>query len=539
MHCSHTLTADLPAGSAAERAAFGSTDGMWEWRKGGAEAWFSASCASLLGVSERDHLGCFADWTALIHPADVDAVVTAVEACAETGVPVDHAYRIRCRTGDYRWYRMRGARHHVKCEGAGENAEEVVVSGGMHDIHAHRVAAQAAREREQRMMQRQRMQAVDCLASGIAHEFNNVLQAMGGYVSFARDELSPDSQPYADLTAALSAADRAATLTRSLLDFARAEEGAQTACDINRVVNGLYELMGPILGEDMQFCLQTSAKPLVTKANVTELRQSLLNLCVNARDAMPSGGSLNISVEPFRISELHVDTIGGLKPGLYCRISVVDTGCGLMPELSEQIFDPFFTTKDSGVGAGLGLATVHGFVQRSNGFVSVFSEGPDTGAALSMYLPVEETIVTNELEPSAETEQHRQTILLAEDDASVREIARRMLENAGYRVLCEADGEAALETYIENAEDISLVLLDAVLPRLTGRMVFEQIRRFHADVPIVFYTGYGADSVQGEMLGQSVNAVLSKPFDEEQLLRTIGGLLAKENTSECCESTIG
>ncbi|MEM9186171.1 MAG: response regulator [Planctomycetota bacterium] len=511
---------DHPPLDPAIRAASGATDGLWEWDARTSSAWYSPAFAALLGLGEPGSAwqGRLEDWQSLVHPSDRDHLVAALEACAKSGEAIDVSYRLRSPSEGHRWYRTRAAR----CRDA--SGEPHLVSGGVQDIHCYRVAADAAREREQQIMQRQRMQAVDCLAGGIAHEFNNVLQAIGGYVNFARDALAPGSEPHDDLTQALTAADRAAKLTRDLLVFARAEDNDQTLTDIRSVVSGLVELLGPVIGADIDLSIGLPDAPLVVEANAVELKQSLLNLCINARDAMPGGGQLRLAASRFVVGESPGGRFHDLRPGAYCRVVICDTGRGVQPELLGQLFDPFYTTKDAGTGAGLGLAAVYGFCQRSGGLATAFSDGPGDGAAFSLYLPLKEQAMPEEAE--ALNQQAEQTVLLAEDDPLVQDVARRMLESVGFRVLVAGDGESALETYIENAAQVSVVLLDGVMPRRNGRDVFEAIRRLQSGVPIAFLTGYDPGALQAQSLGYAADAVIAKPFDRPTLLSTVRSLLA-------------
>ena len=216
-----------------------------------------------------------------------------------------------------------------------------------------------------------------------------------------------------------------------------------------------------------------------------------------------------------------------LQPGAYCRLFVTDTGCGMSAEISRRVFDPFFTTKEAGAGTGLGLAAVYGFAQRSGGHVAVHSDGPDTGAAFTMYLPLVggADVPSDEYESLVFDGDLAPTVLFAEDDTQAQDVGRRMLEESGCYVLCASDGESALEMYIEHANEVSLVLLDAVMPRLSGRRVFEEIRRLQADVPIVFCTGYDPGAVQGDSLRQAGDGLIAKPFDKRQLLEVVHRLL--------------
>ena len=393
------------------------------------------------------------------------------------------------------------------------------------DLIEVRYSGQPCQVNKQQLLQQERMNALDCLAGGIAHEFNNVLQTVRGYVAFAMDELPRESQAWSDLDQALQATDRAAGLTRSLLDFARAEEQDCERYDVRDVLQGLNDLLRPVIGEDIALQAIAEPTPMVGVADLQGLRQTLLNLCINARDAMPDGGELVVTAETFHATQVAAATVAGLAAGEYCRIRVTDSGTGIPEHVQEKIFEPFFSTKEVGRGTGLGLATVYGFVQRSGGRVVVYSE-PGVGTTFSIYLPLEEAgnMSQSILLPECPADEPP-LVLLVEDDPQVCEVGCRSLEAAGYEVLVANDGEAGLEAYIDNVDRIDLVILDVVLPRLGGRRVFEEIRRLQSDVPVIFTTGFDPQSVIGAAGGQLADRTIAKPYDAPHLLAEVASLL--------------
>jgi len=340
-----------------------------------------------------------------LHASDAPVLMADIERCAAEGEPLDRQFRMRLGSDEYRWYRIRGVRS------KSADGHMLFVSGGLQDIHEYRMAADSLREKEQQLVQRKRMDAIDCLAGGIAHEFNNVLQAVRGYISFARKALPCDSQPSQDLGQAMLASDRAVKLTRELLGFARAESGdgvdEEEAVDVSGAISGLLNLVRPVIGEDIELRVDSFEAPLVTTADSVELRQALLNLCLNARDAMPQGGVLSITAAPFHVGPALADTYIELTEGAYCRILVTDSGCGIESADCGQVFDPFYTTKEVGKGTGLGLAAVHSFAQRSGGYATVYSEGKDRGATFALYLPMSPSSLENPSTATPETRNHR------------------------------------------------------------------------------------------------------------------------------------
>ena len=381
----------------AMRAACGSTDGLWDWCVTTRQFWCSPQLERMLeGLASPAPIGgsptggCEIDWQAVqstIHPADAPDLLADIRRCGEQGATLDHQFRMRAIGSEHRWYRIHGVQTRL-------SDGRVFVSGGLRDIHDYRLAADSLRDKEQQLVQRKRMDAIDCLAGGIAHEFNNVLQAVRGYISFATKELPADSQPSQDLAQAMLASDRAVKLTRELLGFARAEADPEqeesAAVDVDEAIDGLLNLVRPVIGADIELRVARCARPLVTIADSVELRQALLNLCLNARDAMQQGGTLSISTSSFEVDDAMAEAFIALAPGSYCRILVTDSGCGIEGANCARVFDPFYTTKEVGRGTGLGLAAVHGFAQRSGGHATVYSEGKDRGSTFALYLPLRE-----------------------------------------------------------------------------------------------------------------------------------------------------
>lgn len=525
----HDLAVGVPA-SPAERAAQGTVDGLWEWCLETDEVWYSDRFCQLIGCDQAKFPAKFSSWNKLLHPDDAPQALRAFdqqvhrqgEAKTESP-PLDIDFRLQTKHQGYRWFRVKG----VTYNSAG--GWPVLISGGMQDVTDHKLAAAELRDKEQQLIQQQRMDAIDCLAGGIAHEFNNLLQAARGYVAFAMDELPIGSQPRDDLDQSMIAIDRATKITRNLLDFSRADETDQETYDVNDIIHGLGEMLRPLIGADVQFRTIACDEGLRRVGDLLALRQAMLNLCINARDAMPHGGELLVRGERFDLSAETAQQIGDLQPGAYCRLMVTDSGTGMDRETQKRIFDPFFTTKEIGRGTGLGLASVYGFARGCDGHVAVHSE-LGVGTTFCLYLPLSgEPLGKNAMpyEPYGEELNADQPyrLLLAEDDPQVLEVARRTLMNAGYQVTCAADGRVAMEAIDRQGESLDLVLLDAVMPHYSGIEVFEQLRLLPTKPPVIFCTGYDPASAQGHGVNQLGDAVLMKPFDRTKLLTVIKTLL--------------
>ncbi len=367
------------------------------------------------------------------------------------------------------------------------------------------------------LLQAQKMESVGRLAGGVAHDFNNILQAILAHADVALAGLGTGSPPEEHLREIRTAAERGANLTRQLLAFSRREEIHPKILDLNELTAGMLKMLRRVIGEHIEIAFQPGVEPLVVEADPGQLEQVLLNLAVNARDAMPDGGRLVIatSIEP-------PSTAGGPRRAV---LRVTDTGCGMDEATRQRIFEPFFTTKERGQGTGLGLATVYGIVKRHHGSIDVESE-PGRGTTFTVRLPAAAaTAETAPAETSAETTGGNEVILVAEDDPVVRRVLVGALEDAGYTVLEAEDGAQAVELFRAHAEKVSLALLDALMPRMDGVQTMARIREIRPGLPVLFSTGYA-----GQALGHSLDLppdaeMIQKPYSVSQLLSTIRRLL--------------
>jgi signal transduction histidine kinase/CheY-like chemotaxis protein len=389
------------------------------------------------------------------------------------------------------------------------------------------------RKKDEQLQQSQKLEAVGSLAGGIAHEFNNLLQAIGGYTRYAMEELKPEEQPYQDLENVLQASDRAAALTRQLLSFSRRQTVERTNLDANQMVTDLTKMLRPLLGETIQLKVVLGKDIGAIFADAGSLQQVLMNLCLNARDAMPTGGEIVVKTDRMSVSPEYADLFADLKPGQYVELNVTDTGQGMSSEVRDRIFEPFFTTKPVGKGTGLGLAMVYGIIQQHEGAIHVYSE-PDHGTTFKIYLPVYDA--DREETEKSETDGivgGSETILLAEDDPMVRDVSRRILERAGYRVLTAHDGEMALTMFRAHRHEISLVLLDAVMPRLSGQDAYRRLKDEYPEVRVIFCSGYAPETAHSNFIVQEHLRLVEKPYNPAVLLSTIREVLDAE---ELCQT---
>lgn len=379
---------------------------------------------------------------------------------------------------------------------------------------------------EHRLRHVQKMEAVGRLAGGIAHDFNNVLGVIIGYAEMLQQKTAKDEQISGLAAQIYKAAERGGTLTRQLLAFSRQQVLEPRVFDIRKHINGIESLLRRVLGEDIQLFVSTDRKPVNLRADPTQLEQVIMNLVVNARDAMPAGGRLSIE-----ISEAHLDHEYCLRnpearPGDYARISVSDTGCGMSPEVQLRLFEPFFTTKESGKGTGLGLATVYGILKQSGGHITVYSE-VGQGSTFKIYLPLcKEGAPESEPAPSAEgVPTGKETILLVEDEESLREVTREYLSSQGYTMIAAGEADAAAAAADNSPLHIDLLLTDVILPGTSGVKLAARLGSRHPHLKVLYVSGYTADAIVHHGGHGSDFAFLSKPYSLSNLARKVRAVL--------------
>jgi signal transduction histidine kinase len=380
---------------------------------------------------------------------------------------------------------------------------------------------QESRAEEEQLRQAQKMETVGQLASGVAHDFNNFLTVIQGFAELLQIEDQPSHARREQLQEIILAAERAGALTRRLLMFSRKQPVQRRALDLTEVVSGMTRLLQRALGESIPLALDSPPKLPPVHGDAGMMEQILLNLAVNARDAMPSGGRFAIRLTVETIDAASVRASPQARPGEFVRLEVRDTGCGMPPEVKNRIFEPFFTTKAIGKGTGLGLATVFGIVQQHDGWIEVDSE-VNRGTTFRIYFPVSEP-ASEEPPKQAPTTTQRggsETILLVEDDSAIRQMAAIVLGRQGYRVVEAGSGVAALEVWRQHAGAIDLVITDMVMPGgLTGAEMAEKLCAEKPSLKVVFSSGYTADMDTNDLrLEEGVN-FLQKPYLPEQLVR--------------------
>ncbi len=378
---------------------------------------------------------------------------------------------------------------------------------------------------EEQFRQAQKLEAIGQLAGGVAHDFNNILQALMGYSSMLLARLPKEDETYEFAEEIARGTDRAAALTRQLLAFSRRQVLEVEDLDLNEVVEHLVKMIHRVIGEDIQLHVVPGYRLGTVHADRGQMEQILMNLCVNARDAMPDGGKLTIETQNVTFDKDYCAVHAWAVPGQYVSLSITDTGIGMDAETQARIFEPFFTTKTVGHGTGLGLATVYGLVQQHQGAIQVYSE-VGKGTTFKIYLPiVEREAVMMDVEIEQKDTGGTETILLAEDEEVVQRLAHQILENAGYTVLTASNGREAIRVFHECGRKIDMILSDVVMPELGGKGIYEELQPGHPDLRFLFSSGYSANAVHtGFVLHEGIE-LIQKPYSPSALLRKVRDVL--------------
>ncbi|TAM81070.1 MAG: PAS domain-containing sensor histidine kinase [Acidobacteria bacterium] len=386
---------------------------------------------------------------------------------------------------------------------------------------------------EEQLRQSQKMEAVGRLAGGIAHDFNNLLTIITGYSELLLDSAPIEEEQRSKIEEIKKAGERAALLTRQLLAFSRKQVLAPRVLDLNVVIENLRKMIERLIGEDIEFVTIPYAALGRAKADPGQVEQIIMNLVVNARDAMPQGGKLTIETANVEFDEEYARSHVPSVPGHYVMVAVGDTGTGMDPGVQKHIFEPFFTTKETGKGTGLGLATAYGIVKQSGGFIWVYSE-VGVGTVFKIYFPrvLEENEVPTVIQHEPEQLKGTETILVAEDEVALRTLICETLERFGYKVLLAADGEEAVRLSEQIGEAIHLLIADVVMPRMSGREVAEHVTAARPKIEVLYISGYTDDAIiHHGAIGPNI-AFLQKPFTPAALARKVRQILEHKSDAK-------
>ncbi len=473
----------------------------------------------LLGLTGRSREEAFgADWFELFVPEDERETIRALfrEGIDFGVLPATFENRIVTRDGRQRMIVWQNTVLH--------NPDGTV--SGVASLGAD-VTDQ--RSLEEQLRQSQKMEAIGQLAGGVAHDFNNILTVILGYGNLIRMKMAEGSPEMGNLDQVLDAAGRAAELTRGLLAFSRKQIMTPKTVDLNELILDVEKFLRRIIGEDIRLQTNLTGFEPTVYVDKGQIEQVLINLAANARDAMPKGGLLSIATDLRELDEPFVKSQGHGTPGRYAVISVSDTGDGMNEEIRSRIFEPFFTTKETGKGTGLGLSIVYGIVKQHNGYIYVYSE-PGAGTAFRVYLPFvgQERPEAGEHEARPVPRGGTETILLAEDDPSVRKLVEIVLKEFGYTVILAEDGQEAVEKFRANRERVSLLLMDLIMPVKNGRQASEEIRGMAPDVKVLYSSGYTADIIRSRGELDEGADLIYKPVDPVMLAAKVREVLDRE-----------
>ncbi len=401
------------------------------------------------------------------------------------------------------------------------------ISGIARDVTDRIIAEREIQKLNRQVLQAQKMEAVGTLAGGIAHDFNNLLQGILGYTQYlimSKDEGDPDLNNLREIE---KAGNRASELTQQLLTFSRKVEGKPKLMNLNREVEQVEKLLKRTIPKMIAIRLRLEKDLDPVYADSAQLEQVLMNLCVNARDAMPEGGTLTIETKNVTLGERYCRRHLGARPGKYVLLTISDTGTGMDKETREHIFDPFFTTKEVGKGSGLGLAMVYGIVQSHRGFIMCYSE-PGHGTTFKIYLPVGKGKIRRPAGTPKETAVPKggsETILLVDDEKFLRGIGKEILQKFGYTVLPAKDGEEALAVFMQKREEIALVILDLMMPGMGGIRCLEELLKRDPGLKVIIASGYSLDGHAREALEVGASAFIRKPYKLKHMLKVVRKVL--------------
>jgi PAS domain S-box-containing protein len=488
--------------------------GTWVWSVNDNTLVWDQTLRQLFGLSPEQKVSSYEEFLALIHPEDRTFVAESVRRVLQEGGDLDYEFRVILPGGRVRWIADQGE---VRRD---EQGKPIYMGGVCTDVTERRMT-------EERLRQAHRMESVGRLAGGVAHETNNQMSVVLGAAEFILQRRDIPEAVRADVEFVQKAAERTAAITSQLLAFSRRQILRPEVLDLNQFLIGWEPVLRRLMGEDYTVQLRLPKDQSFVRADPGQLEQVLLNLALNARDAMPRGGVLIVETFHTRLTSDYAgrkpDTL--VRPGAYAVLAVSDTGHGMDRETLSHVFEPFFTTKELGKGTGLGLSTVYGIVKQSEGYVWAYSE-PGHGTTFKIYLPLRGGEVGKEQKESIPQPSGRgECILLVEDEALVRHMMKRSLEAAGYRVVEAARAAQALDHFVQTTEPISLVLTDVVMPGGSGMELANRIAELKPGTPVLFTSGYTEGDIQRKGLLTPAAAFIQKPVTPDALIRAVHQLL--------------
>lgn len=492
--------------------------GMWDWSLASDQMAFDGRLATMLGIDPEELGHTQAELLARVHPEDLPSVKDSLQAHLEGATErLELEHRLRGKDNQYRWVTFRG-----KIVERDPNGAPRRMTGTHRDIDESRRGADERRALTERLQNAQKMESIGQLAGGIAHDFNNILQIVLANARLAQNLPGDRAGVQLALKEIEEAGKRAAELTRQMLAFGRRQTLSPSSCDVNKLIERALQLLRRVLPESIAVDFIPGFRLAPAYMDGGQFEQVITNLCVNARDAMPNGGRLTIETENVVINGEYRRRHPWAKAGRYVLVTFSDTGEGMDANTQGKAFEPFFSTKKA--GSGLGLSMVYGIVRQHEGLVHLYSE-LGVGTTIKLFWPSTER-PAEAVGPKLEgpVPRGKEAVLVVEDEPSVRQLAARILQAAGYSVLTACDGDEALKVFATHQTRIDLVLLDAVMPKRSGKEVYLEISR-NSSTPVIFTSGYSAASLPAAFLAGDGIDVLPKPYSPDLLLRKVRAVL--------------
>ena len=495
--------------------------GSYEWLAATDTVRWTEELFRIFGLQQEEFWPTFGGYLERIHPEDRERTRKRIEECVRNSTPFEGEERIVCPDGSIRLLFSQGRWLFD------ENQQAQKLVGTCQDITARKEAERSRARLEEELGQIRKMESIGRLAGGVAHDFNNLLTVILGHAALCKKILSPETPLLGHIEQIEQAAQRGAVLTRHLLAFSRRQAIYPTVLDLNTAVNNLNKMMMRVIGEHISLRIIPGKSLGSIRADLGQIDQILMNLLVNAVDAMPKGGEIFIETINTELDENYTKSHSSVHPGRYVMLSVTDTGSGMDSQTMSQIFEPFFTTQAPGHGTGLGLSMVYGAVEQNNGHVTVFSQ-PGNGSTFKIYFPRLDQ--PPDAIPSNTEQAFRrgsETILLVEDDECLRELTTTLLTGEGYKVLPANNGASALAIAQQYPHKIHLLLTDVVMPEMNGPDLAAQLKTHHPDLNVLYMSGYAGKLLSHHGVLEPETALLSKPFTKRDLVVRVGASLQR------------
>lgn len=488
---------------------------VYEWYPITGKVFWEGDYTKILGYTPEEMGNDTTAWESRIHPEDKEKIWTEIEKATKAHHIFEMEYRFLHRDGKYRWMHDRAVLF-VNTEGKLEH-----MYGVFRDITGRK-------KLEEQMLRNQRMESIGTIAGGIAHDLNNMLGPIVLAIDILHKKIS-DEESVRLLEMLRRTAHRGAALVKQILTFGRGTEGERTQLSLQQPIEELKKFVESTFPSNIEITTQVSKDLWTVNADPTQIHQVLLNLAVNARDAMPNGGIITINAENITLDSHYAAMAADTKPGLYVVISVSDSGTGIPPDIQQRIFEPFFTTKEAGKGTGLGLSTVYSILKSHGGFINLYSE-VGRGTNFRLYFPavIEEEPTKNENVLPKSLEGRGECILLVEDEFVVREVSKVTLESNGYNVLLAADGIEAVSLFAQNGNTIDLIITDMDMPNMDGPTLIRTLQKMQPSLPFIGTSGLADKAKLATIRELNARLFLSKPYTAEKLLTSIAEVLHRK-----------